>query len=93
MRCVNYTDRKERASGSLPEDRGFKSYLGNQKMNGSKITAIEYYLPKKKENNKTLKRFNPKLDINRIKEKTGINNRYISAEKETVIDLSIKCSN
>ena len=56
-------------------------------MNGSKITAIEYYLPKKKENNKTLKRFNPKLDINRIKEKTGINNRYISAEKETVIDL------
>ena len=62
-------------------------------MKGSKITAIEYYLPKKKENNKTLKRFNPKLDINRIKEKTGINNRYISAEKETVIDISIKCSN
>ena len=62
-------------------------------MHGSKILAIEYYLPKKKENNKTLKKFNPKLDINRIKEKTGINNRYISSEKETVIDISIKCSN
>ena len=62
-------------------------------MNGSKILAIEYYLPKKKENNKTLKKFNPKLDINRIKEKTGINNRYIADKNETVIDLSIKCSN
>ena len=62
-------------------------------MNGSKITAIEYYLPKKRENNKTLKRFNPKIDINRIKEKTGIDNRYISGEKENVIDISIKCSN
>ena len=62
-------------------------------MNGSKITAIEYYLPKKRENNKSLKRFNPKIDINRIKEKTGIDNRYISGEKESVIDISIKCSN
>ncbi len=62
-------------------------------MIGSKITSIEYYLPKKKENNKTLKKFNPKMDINRIKEKTGIDNRYISAEKETVIDISIKCAN
>jgi len=62
-------------------------------MHGSKILAIEYYLPKKKENNKDLKKFNPKLDINRIKEKTGINNRFISGEKENVIDISIKCSN
>ena len=62
-------------------------------MKGSKISAIEYYLPKKKENNKTLKRHNPKLDIKRIKEKTGINNRFISSDKESVIDISIKCSN
>ena len=62
-------------------------------MNGSKIIAIEYYLPKKKENNNDLKKLNPKLDISRIKEKTGINNRYISGLKENVIDLSIKCSN
>ena len=62
-------------------------------MHGSKILAIEYYLPKKKENNNDLKKFNPKLDINRIKEKTGINNRFISGEKESIIDISIKCSN
>jgi len=62
-------------------------------MNGSKISAIEYYLPNKKENNKTLKKFNPKLDIKRIYEKTGIDTRYISGEKESVIDISIKCSN
>ena len=62
-------------------------------MNGSKILAIEYYLPQKKENNETLKKFNPNVDINGIKEKTGINNRYISGEKESVIDISIKCSN
>jgi len=62
-------------------------------MNGSKILAIEYYLPQKKENNETLKKFNPNLDVNKIKEKTGINNRYISGEKESVIDISVKCSN
>ena len=62
-------------------------------MPGSRITAIEYYLPKNKENNKTLKKNNPKLNIDRIKEKTGINNRYISSENESVIDISIKCSN
>ena len=62
-------------------------------MHGTKILAIEYYLPNKKENNKDLKKFNPKLDINRIKEKTGINNRFIAGEKESVIDISIKCSN
>ena len=62
-------------------------------MHGTKILAIEYYLPNKKENNKDLKKFNPKLDINRIKEKTGINNRFISGEKESIIDISIKCSN
>ena len=62
-------------------------------MRGSKILAIEYYLPKKKENNKTLKKINPKLDIDRIKEKTGIDNRYISGKNETVIDISIKYTN
>ena len=62
-------------------------------MPGSRITAIEYYLPKNKENNKTLKKNNPKLNIDRIKEKTGINNRFISSKNESVIDISIKCSN
>ena len=60
-------------------------------MFGSTIKAIEYYLPKKVENNKTLKKNNPKLNVKRVSEKTGINNRYISSEKETVIDISVKC--
>lgn len=62
-------------------------------MKGSKILAIEYYLPKKIENNKIFKKNNPKADIDKIKEKTGINNRYISGENETVIDISLKAAN
>ena len=38
-------------------------------MNGSKIVGIEYYLPKKKENNKDLKRMNPSWDLERVKKK------------------------
>jgi 3-oxoacyl-[acyl-carrier-protein] synthase III len=59
-------------------------------MSGSKITGIEYYLPKKTENSKQLKKNNPKWDIDRIFEKTGINKRYISSEKETTIDIAEK---
>ena len=62
-------------------------------MLGSKISAIEYFLPKNIENNKIFKRNNPGVNIERIKAKTGINNRYISSEKETVIDISIKAIN
>ena len=62
-------------------------------MYGSKILAIEYFLPKKKENNKIFKRNNPKVNIDRIKEKTGINNRFISGDNETVIDISVKAIN
>ena len=59
-------------------------------MVGSKIAAIEYFLPKNRENNKDFKKNNPKVNIDRIKEKTGINNRYISSKNETVIDISVK---
>ena len=62
-------------------------------MIGSKIAAIEYYLPKNKENNSGFKKNNPKVNIDRIKEKTGINNRYLSGKNETVIDISIKATN
>ena len=62
-------------------------------MIGSKISAIEYYFPKNRENNAEFKKNNPKVNIERIKEKTGINNRYISARNETVIDISIKAAN
>ena len=49
-------------------------------MIGSKISAIEYYFPKNKENNAKFKKNNPNVNIERIKEKTGINNRYISVK-------------
>ena len=62
-------------------------------MVGSKIAAIEYFLPKNRENNKDFKKNNPKVNIDRIKEKTGINNRYISSKNETVIDISVKAVN
>ena len=62
-------------------------------MIGSRISAIEYYFPKNKENNAKFKKNNPKVNIERIKEKTGINNRYISGKNETVIDISIKAAN
>ena len=38
-------------------------------MIGSKISAIEYYFPKNKENNAKFKKNNPKVNIERIKEK------------------------
>ena len=62
-------------------------------MIGSKISAIEYFLPQNVENNKTFKKNNPGVNIERIRAKTGINNRYISSEKETVIDISVKAIN
>ena len=62
-------------------------------MIGSKISAIEYYFPKNKENNAKFKKNNPKVNVERIKVKTGINTRYISGKNETVIDISIKAAN
>jgi len=59
-------------------------------MSGSKISAIEYYFPKKRENNKKLKKINPKWDIKKIKEKTGIDKRYISGINETILDIGEK---
>ena len=59
-------------------------------MNGSKIASIEYYLPKGKENNKDLKKINPKWDMVRIKSKTGIDKRFISGKNEDAITMGEK---
>lgn len=59
-------------------------------MIGVAIKAIEFSLPKKKENFRELLKDNPLWDINKIFKATGIKNRYISNEKEDVISLSIK---
>jgi len=59
-------------------------------MIGSKISGIEYFLPKKTENKKTLKKDNPKLNVEGVFKKTGINKRHISSLQENVIDLAEK---
>ena len=38
-------------------------------MVGSKIAAIEYFLPKNRENNKDFKKNNPKVNIDKLKRK------------------------
>ena len=54
-------------------------------MLGSKILAIEYFLPKNIENNKNFKKNNPGVNIERIKAKTGINNSFLTAIAKTAI--------
>ena len=54
------------------------------------IKSIEFTLPKNKENLKDLLYKNPTWNIKKIYSATGINNRYISSEKESILDLSIK---
>ena len=57
------------------------------------IVDIQYYLPDKKENLKSLKKINPDWKIDSIIKKTGINNRYISNLNETALDLAFKATN
>lgn len=57
---------------------------------GVKIKAIEFALPQKKENLKSLLVENPNWDIKKIYSKTGIRQRYVSNENENIVDLSIK---
>ena len=53
------------------------------------IKKIEYYLPEKIEDGSILKEDNPKWDINKIEEKTGISKRYISKKDEIRSFLSL----
>ena len=55
-----------------------------------KISAIAYHLPEKVEGIDTLKADNPKWDIPKILEKTGILKRHIKAKDETAVDLAFK---
>lgn len=59
-------------------------------MIGSKISGIEYFLPKNTENKKTLKKDNPKLNVEGVFKKTGINKRHVSSSNEDTIDLAEK---
>jgi 3-oxoacyl-[acyl-carrier-protein] synthase-3 len=53
-----------------------------------KISEISYYLPGIVEGTDILERDNPNWDIQKIVEKTGINQRYISSEVQTAVDLA-----
>jgi 3-oxoacyl-[acyl-carrier-protein] synthase-3 len=52
------------------------------------ISAISYHLPNTMEEVDVLQRDNPDWDMPKILEKTGIYNRYISAQGETAVDLA-----
>jgi 3-oxoacyl-[acyl-carrier-protein] synthase-3 len=55
-----------------------------------RIDSIAYYLPETLEGAEILHRDNPDWDMTKILEKTGINNRYISAPDETAVDLAFE---
>jgi 3-oxoacyl-[acyl-carrier-protein] synthase III len=53
-----------------------------------KIDSSAYYLPEKKENNKDLLIDNPKWEISKISDKTGIFIRSIASKHQTAADLA-----
>ena len=55
----------------------------------AKIEGIEYHLASKKENLKNLKENNPDWDVEKIFEKVGVKDRFISSERETSLSLGI----
>lgn len=57
-----------------------------------KIKSIEYALPKKRENIKSLHKDNPNWKVDKILRATGIDNRYVSSKKENILNLSLTSS-
>lgn len=53
------------------------------------IQEIEYYLPEKIENLQIMKKEHPDWDTDSIYSKSGIDNRHISSENETVVDMAV----
>ncbi|URQ73748.1 ketoacyl-ACP synthase III [SAR86 cluster bacterium] len=58
----------------------------------AKIEGIEYHLASKKENLKNLKENNPDWDVEKIFEKVGVKDRFISSEHETSLSLGINAA-
>lgn len=54
------------------------------------IKSIEYYLPEKIVTNEDLQKENPKWNLEKVAEKSGVYQRHIAGNKETAYDLSIK---
>jgi len=53
------------------------------------LSIIEYYLPEKKESSQDLLEENPSWEVDKIEQKTGIKNRFLSALGQTASDLGI----
>lgn len=56
------------------------------------IKAISYYLPENVLDNRIIAESHPEWSIEKISQKTGINNRYIAAENEFSSDMAIKAA-
>lgn len=54
------------------------------------IKSIEYYLPENIVTNEDLQKENPKWNLEKVAEKSGVYQRHIAGDKETAYDLSIK---
>jgi 3-oxoacyl-[acyl-carrier-protein] synthase-3 len=57
------------------------------------ISAISYYLPKYVLSNQVIEKDFPEWSIDKISEKTGISNRYISSKNETSGDMAVEAAN
>ena len=55
-----------------------------------KIEEVSYKFGPTQENLAILKSINPDWDIDKILDKTGINNRYCSGDNETALDLAVE---
>lgn len=54
------------------------------------IKDIAYYFPEQLVTNEDLSRENPHWDMHAIEERVGVTKRYVAAEGETALDLSLK---
>tara|TARA_B100000315_G_scaffold258380_1_gene310248 strand:+ start:417 stop:1424 length:1008 start_codon:yes stop_codon:yes gene_type:complete len=61
---------------------------------GIKISAIDYYLPKKIITNDDLKKKNPDWNMESVAIKSGVTQRHIARKNETALDLTVEaCKN
>lgn len=56
------------------------------------IKGISYYLPEKIVTNEDLVKDYPQWDADKVAKKVGVNERHISAEKETAGDMAVKAA-
>lgn len=62
-------------------------------MDKAYLQTISYYYPQKKLTNEDLSVLHPEWNPEKIANKTGIENRYISADDETSVDMAEKAAN